>query len=45
MTVLADVGIGMGEKLFVRAESGEMLKPGPSDPWAEKPGVTAPLPR
>jgi uncharacterized protein YdbL (DUF1318 family) len=34
---LADVGIGMGEKLFVRAGSGEMLKPGPSDPWMEKP--------
>jgi len=34
---LADVGIGMGEKLFARAESGEMLKPGPSDPWSKKP--------
>ncbi len=34
---LADVGIGMGEKLFARAESGDMLKPGPSDPWAQKP--------
>jgi uncharacterized protein YdbL (DUF1318 family) len=34
---LADVGIGMGEKLFARAGSGEMLKPGPSDAWAEKP--------
>ncbi len=34
---LADVGIGMGEKLFARAESGEMLKPGPSDPWKQKP--------
>ncbi len=34
---LADVGIGMGEKLFARAESGEMLKPGPSDPWVKKP--------
>ncbi len=34
---LADVGIGMGEKLFARAGSGEMLKPGPSDPWTKKP--------
>jgi uncharacterized protein len=34
---LADVGIGMGEKLFARADSGDMLKPGPSDPWQKKP--------
>lgn len=34
---LSDVGIGMGEKLFARAESGEKLKPGPSDPWSTKP--------
>lgn len=34
---LVDVGIGMGEKLFARAESGELLKPGPSDPWMKKP--------
>jgi len=34
---LVDVGIGMGEKLFARAGSGEMLKPGPSDAWAKKP--------
>lgn len=34
---LSDVGIGMGEKLFARADSGEMLKPGPSDPWTKKP--------
>jgi len=34
---LADVGIGMGEKLFARAGSGDMLKPGPSDPWVKKP--------
>ncbi len=34
---LADVGIGMGEKLFARAGSGDMLKPGPTDPWAKKP--------
>jgi len=35
--VLADVGIGMGEKLFRRAAPGEMLKPGPDDPWVRKP--------
>ena len=34
---LVDVGVGMGEKLFKRAARGEMLKPGPDDPWVRKP--------
>jgi uncharacterized protein len=33
---VATVGIAMAEKQFGRAESGELVKPGPSDPWTQK---------
>jgi uncharacterized protein YdbL (DUF1318 family) len=31
------VAIAMAEKQFARAESGEMLKAGPNDPWKKQP--------
>jgi uncharacterized protein YdbL (DUF1318 family) len=33
---VADVGIGMAEKLFARADTGEMLLAGPGEPWKKK---------
>jgi len=34
---VATVAAAMAEKLFANAESGEVLKSGPSDPWKKKP--------
>lgn len=33
---VATVAAAMAEKQFARAEAGELLKPGPSDPWKKK---------
>jgi uncharacterized protein YdbL (DUF1318 family) len=34
---VATVAAAMAEKLFANAESGEVLKSGPTDPWKKKP--------
>ncbi len=33
---VATVAAAMAEKNFARAEAGELVKPGPSDPWTKK---------